>query len=160
MKPIQIPALTPIQCQRTRRTRTSASHLPLGCGRTPKWYCWRRNRALRSARLPLHEREATGLRWLKPYRTAGLEGVYNAPDPCPSFRAHRGLSGHVTRRHTLAISQFGLPCSLWTLQRLVDDLAEHRGFQGSNETVRHALQQAWCSAVPSTRSTALVQIIM
>ena len=36
----------------------------------------------------------------------------------------------------------GLPFSLWTLQRLVDDLAEHTGIRISDETVRRALKHA------------------
>jgi transposase len=37
---------------------------------------------------------------------------------------------------------FGLPCSWWTLQRLIDDLAERTGIQVSDETVRRALKHA------------------
>jgi transposase len=37
---------------------------------------------------------------------------------------------------------FGLPFSLWTLQRLVDDLAEQTGIRVSDETVRRALKHA------------------
>jgi transposase len=36
----------------------------------------------------------------------------------------------------------GLPFSLWTLQRLVDYLAEQTGIRVSDETVRRALKQA------------------
>jgi transposase len=36
----------------------------------------------------------------------------------------------------------GLPFSLWTLQRLVDDLAERTGLRVSDETVRRALKHA------------------
>jgi transposase len=36
----------------------------------------------------------------------------------------------------------GLPFSLWTLQRLVDYLAERTRVRVSDETVRRALQQA------------------
>ena len=36
----------------------------------------------------------------------------------------------------------GLPCSLWTLQRLVDYMAEHTSVRVADETVRRALQQA------------------
>jgi transposase len=35
----------------------------------------------------------------------------------------------------------GLPFSLWTLQRLVDDLAERTGLRVSDETVRRALKR-------------------
>jgi transposase len=35
----------------------------------------------------------------------------------------------------------GLPFSLWTLQRLVDYLAEHTRIRVSDETVRRALKQ-------------------
>jgi len=36
----------------------------------------------------------------------------------------------------------GLPCSLWTLQRLVDDLAAQTSMRVSDETVRRALKHA------------------
>lgn len=36
----------------------------------------------------------------------------------------------------------GLPCSLWTLQRLVDYLAEKTGLRVSDETVRQILKKA------------------
>jgi transposase len=36
----------------------------------------------------------------------------------------------------------GLPFALWTLQRLVDYLAEQTGIRGSDETVRRALKRA------------------
>jgi transposase len=36
----------------------------------------------------------------------------------------------------------GLPCSVWTLQRVVDDLAEQTGIRVSDATVRRALKPA------------------
>jgi len=55
---------------------------------------------------------------------------------------------------------FGLPFSLWTLQRLVDYLAEQTGIRVSDETVRRALKHAgMCSAAPNIRSAVRTRIM-
>ena len=63
------------------------------------------------------ESPATVLRWLKRYRAELLAAARRRP---------RSL---------------GLPFSLWTLQRLVDYLAESTGIRVSDETVRRTLKQ-------------------
>jgi transposase len=88
------------------------------------------------------ESEATVPRWLKRYRAEGMEGLHDAPRPGrPSsmtevYKAE--LLAAVRRRPR----SLGLPFSLWTLQRLVDALAEKTGIRVSDETVRRALKQA------------------
>jgi transposase len=86
--------------------------------------------------------EATVLRWLKRYLSEGIEGLQDAPRPGrPSevTEAYRAMLLAAVRRRPRSL---GLPCSLWTLQRLVDYLAEHTGLRASDETVRRALKQA------------------
>jgi transposase len=90
----------------------------------------------------VRESEATVLRWLNRYRGEGLEGLQDAPRPgrpaevTVVYRAE--LLAAVRRRPR----SLGLPFSLWTLQRLVDYLAEHTGIRVSDETVRRTLKQA------------------
>ena len=90
----------------------------------------------------VRESEATVLRWLKRYRAEGIEGLQDAPRPGrPSevTAAYRAASLAAVRRHPRSL---GLPFCLWTLQRLVDYLAEQMGMRVSDETVRRALKQA------------------
>jgi transposase len=89
----------------------------------------------------VRESEATVLRWLKRYLAEGLEGLHDASRPGrPSemTEAYRGALLAAVRRRPRSL---GLPFSLWTLQRLVDYLAEHTRIRVSDETVRRALKQ-------------------
>jgi transposase len=89
----------------------------------------------------VRESEATVLRWLKRYLAEGIEGLQDAPRPGRPSEVTEGyrtaLRAAVRRRPR----SLGLPFSLWTLQRLVDYLAEHTGIRVSDETVRRALKQ-------------------
>jgi transposase len=90
----------------------------------------------------VRESEATVLRWLKRYLAEGLDGLHDVPRPGrPSevTDTYRALWLAAVRRRPRSM---GLPVSLWTLQRLVDYLAEHTGIRVSDETVRRALKQA------------------
>jgi transposase len=85
--------------------------------------------------------EATVLRWLKRYLAEGLGGLHDAPRPGrPSemTEAYRAALLAAVRRWPRSL---GLPFSLWTLQRLVDYLAEHTSIRVSDETVRRALKR-------------------
>jgi transposase len=90
----------------------------------------------------VRESEATVLRWLKRYLAEGIEGLQDAPRPGrPSevTEAYRTALLAAVRRRPRSL---GLPFSLWTLQRLVDYLAEQTGIRVSDETVRRALKYA------------------
>ena len=90
----------------------------------------------------VRESEATVLRWLKRYLAEGIEGLQDAPRPGrPSelTAAYRAALLAAVRRRPRSL---GLPFSLWTLQRLVDYLAEQTGIRVSDETVRRALKEA------------------
>jgi transposase len=89
----------------------------------------------------VRESEATVGRWLTRYLAEGLEGLHDAPRPGrPSAvtEAYRAALLAAVRRRPRSV---GLPFSLWTLQRLVDYLAEHTSIRVSDETVRRALKQ-------------------
>ena len=90
----------------------------------------------------VRESEATVLRWLKRYLAEGLEGLQDAPRPgrpAQVTEAYRAALLAAVRRRPRSL---GLPFSLWTLQRLVDYLAEQTRRRLSDETVRRALKQA------------------
>jgi len=90
----------------------------------------------------VRESTATVLRWLKRYQAEGLNGLHDAPRPGrPSevTETYRALLLAAVRRRPRSM---GLPFSLWTLQRLVDYLAENTGLRVSDETVRRVLKRA------------------
>jgi transposase len=142
MRPLHVPSLTPLQRKeldhlyRTTtapRLRTRAHMVLLSA-----------EQGLTVAKIAamVREREATVLRWLTRYLAAGLDGLHDAPRPGrPSevTEVYRAARRAAVRRRPRSV---GLPCSLWTLQRLVDDLAEHTSMRVSDETVRRALKQA------------------
>jgi len=90
----------------------------------------------------VRESEVTVQRWLKRYLAEGVEGLKDAPRPgrtatvTETYRAE--LLAAVRRRPR----SLDLPYSLWTLQRLVDYLAEKTGLRVSDETVRQVLKKA------------------
>jgi transposase len=86
--------------------------------------------------------EATGLRWLKRYRAEGLEGLQDAPRPGRPSPMTEGYTADLLAAVRRRPRRFGLPFALWTLQRLVDYLAERTGIRVSDETIRRALKQA------------------
>ena len=92
--------------------------------------------------LIVRESEVTVQRWLKRYLAEGAEGLKDAPRPgrtatvTPLDRTE--LLAAVRRRPR----RLDFPYSLWTLQRLVDYLAEKTGLRVSDETVRQELKRA------------------
>jgi len=67
----------------------------------------------------VRESETTVLRWLKRYLAEGTEGLPDAPRPgrpSPMTQAYKDALLAAVRRRPRS---FGLPFSLWTLQRLV-----------------------------------------
>ena len=89
----------------------------------------------------VRESEDTVERWLKRYLAEGAEGLKDAPRPGrpvkidETFRTE--LQAAVRRRPR----SLDLPFSMWTLQRLVDYMAEKTGKRVSVETVRTALKK-------------------
>lgn len=80
------------------------------------------------------------LRWIKRYNAEGIEGLHDAPrpgKPRKASRAYRERLLEVVRRRPRSL---GLEFSLWTLQRLVDYMAEQAGERVSHESVRRYLK--------------------
>jgi transposase len=87
----------------------------------------------------VRESEATVLRWLKRYIAEGVNGLHDAPQPgrpATVTVAYRQQLLETVRRRPRSLDQ---PYSLWTLQRLVDYMAEQTGIRVSDETVRKIL---------------------
>ena len=87
----------------------------------------------------VRESEATVLRWLKRYIAEGVNGLQDAPQPgrpATVTDAYRQQLLETVRRRPRSVDQ---PYSLWTLQRLVDYMAEQTGIRVSDETVRKIL---------------------
>jgi transposase len=90
----------------------------------------------------VRESEATVLRWLKRYLAEGLEGLHDAPRPGRPSEVTEGYRATLLAAVRRRPRSLGLPFSLWTLQRLVDYLAEPTSIRVSDETVRRALKRA------------------
>jgi transposase len=79
-------------------------------------------------------------RWLKRYNQEGINGLSDAPrsgGPKGVTTEYSERLLAVVRRRPRALNQ---PYSLWTLQRLVDFMAEETGLRFSTETVRLLLK--------------------
>jgi transposase len=88
------------------------------------------------------ESEATVGRWLKRYLAEGRNGLHDAPRPGRPSEVTAAYRAALLAAVRLRPRSLGLPFSLWTLQRLVNDLAEHTSIRVSDETVRRALKHA------------------
>ena len=141
MKAIRVPPLTDVQrdaldrlyrTTKVPRLRTRAQMVLLS--------------AERDLKVPeiagiVRESHDTVARWLKRYLAEGLEGLTDAPRPGrPSeiTEAYRSKLLAAVRRRPRSLD---LPYSLWTLQRLIDYLAEETGQRVSIETMRQALKR-------------------
>jgi transposase len=142
MRPIRVPPLTDVQRNeldalyrhtKDPRLRTRAQMVLLAA---------EQQRKVSEIATIVRESEVTVQRWLKRYLAEGPEGLKDAPRPgrtarvTPLYRAE--LLAAVRRRPR----SLDLPYSLWTLQRLVDYLAERTGLRVSDETVRQVLKKA------------------
>jgi transposase len=84
--------------------------------------------------------EQTVRRWLKRFNREGINGLYDEPksgSPRRVTDAYRERLLVIVRQRPRSLEQ---PYSLWTLQRLVDFMAEETGLRFSSETVRLILK--------------------
>jgi transposase len=141
MKAIQVPALTDEQrteletvYRKTKapRYRTRAQMVLLAA-----------DQGLSAPAIAVIVRESddTVLRWLKRYGAEGVEGLMDAPKsgrPATVTEAYRAELLQVVRRRPRSLD---LPFSLWTLQRLIDYLAEQTGARVAMGTMHRLLKQ-------------------
>ena len=88
----------------------------------------------------VRKNEQTVRRWLKRYRQEGINGLSDEPrsgGPRKVTDTYRERLLAVVRRRPRSLDQ---AYSLWTLQRLVDFMAEETGLRFSPETVRLILK--------------------
>ena len=84
--------------------------------------------------------DQTVRRWIKRFNAEGCSGLSDEPKSGPPRRvtdSYRERLLVVVRRRPRSLEQ---PYSLWTLQRLVDFMAEETGLRFSTETVRLILK--------------------
>jgi transposase len=141
MKAIRVPPLTDAQrdeldrlyrTTKVPRLRTRAQMVLLSA---------ERNLKVPEIAAIVRESHDTVARWLKRYLAEGLEGLKDAPRPGrPSdiTEAYRSKLLAAVRRRPRSLD---LPYSLWTLQRLIDYLAEETGQRVSLETMRQVLKR-------------------
>lgn len=87
----------------------------------------------------VRESSVTVLRWLHRYIAEGIQGLMDAPRAGRSSvltTEFRKRLLEVVRRRPRSLE---LEFSMWTLQRLVDFMAEDTGIRVSTETIRRAL---------------------
>lgn len=142
MRPIRVPPLNDIQraeldllyrTTKDPRLRTRAQMVLLSAEQ--------RRKAPEIAAI-VRESEVTVQRWLKRYLAEGVEGLKDAPRAgrtATVTQAYRTELLAAVRRRPRSLD---LPFSLWTLQRLVDYMAEKTGIRVTDETVRQRLKQA------------------
>jgi transposase len=140
MKPIEVRSLTPQELtaldelyRRTKdvRVRTRAQMILLGAEEMET--------APNIAKI-VRQDEQTVRRWIKRFNAEGITGLYDEPKSGAPRRvtdAYRERLLVVVRRRPRSLEQ---PFSLWTLQRLVDFMAEETGLRFSTETVRLILK--------------------
>ncbi len=90
----------------------------------------------------VRESEGTVRCWLKRYVAEGIEGlrsVVGGGAPAKVTQAYKDQLLQVVRRRPRSLGQ---PYSMWTLQRLVDYMAEQTGIRVQDETVRVHLKAA------------------
>jgi transposase len=89
----------------------------------------------------VRQNEQTVRRWIKRFNAEGVNGLSDAPRP----GAPRTVSDEFRERLAAVVRQrprsLGQPYSLWTLQRLVDFMAEETGQRVADETVRRILKE-------------------
>ena len=140
MRPIEVRPLTTEEVtqldelyRRTKivRVRTRAQMILLGTEE--------KMRAPQIAKI-VRQDEQTVRRWIKRFNAEGVTGLYDEPKsgaPKQVTDAFRERLLIVVRRRPRSLDQ---PYSLWTLQRLVDFMAEETGLRFSTETVRLILK--------------------
>jgi transposase len=142
MQPIRVPPLTEPQSQELDQLYRKSKDPRLRTRAQMVFLSAEQHLTVPAIAPVVRESEATVLRWLKRFIAEGANGLLDAPRPGrPSTitDAYREQLLAAVRRRPRSLN---LPYSLWTLQRLVDFMAEQTGIRVSDETVRHILHQA------------------
>ena len=95
----------------------------------------------------VRENEETVRRWMKRYRAEGVNGLQDRPRPDAIPKMTAPYEQELLRVVRQRPRSLGQDFSMWTLQRLVNYMAEQTGLRVSPECVRLHLQKA--EIVPS-----------
>lgn len=90
----------------------------------------------------VRESEETVRRWLKRYLAEGVNGLKDLPHPGAAPKLTAAYQAELIRVVRQRPRSLGQDFSLWTLQRLVDYMAEQTGVRVSSECLRLQLKKA------------------
>ena len=142
MKAIQVPALSVEQIQeleelyqttRDVRLRTRAQMILLAA---------EKGLSAPAIGAIVRENEETVRRWMKRYRAEGVNGLKDMPHPGATPKMTAGYEQELLRVVRQRPRSLGQDFSMWTLQRLVNYMAEQTGLRLSPECIRLHLQKA------------------
>src|SRR5438105_740030 len=142
MKPIELPALSDAQHAELERLYHTTKQARLRTRAQMILLAAEQGLSAPAIASIVRESDDTVGRWLKRYRAEGVEGLWDAPRsgrPASVTAAYRAALLSAVRRRPRSL---GLPFSVWSLQRLVDYLAEQTGLRVSQATMSRQLQQA------------------
>ncbi len=89
----------------------------------------------------VREDDQTVRNWLRRYLAEGIEGRKARPMPGAPPKITQAYEEPVLAAVRRRPRSLGHPYSMWTLQRLADDMAEQTGIRGADETVRKLLKK-------------------
>lgn len=90
----------------------------------------------------VRESEETVRRWLKRYLAEGVQGLKDQPHPGATPKLTVAYQAELIRVVRQRPRSLGQDFSMWTLQRLVDYMAEQTGVRVSSECLRLHLKKA------------------
>lgn len=90
----------------------------------------------------VRESEETVRRWMKRYLAEGVNGLQDMPRPGATPKMTPAYAQELIRVVRQRPRSLGQDFSMWTLQRLVDYMAEQTGMRFSSECIRLHLQKA------------------
>src|SRR5258706_4852273 len=142
MKPLEMPALTAEQVDAVA-TLYRTTHPVRGRGRGQMVLVGAEQQlGVREMASIVRECEGTVRCWLKRYSAHGIDGLQDAwagGAPAKVTPAYQDRLLQLVRRRPRSLD---LPYSIWTLQRLADELAQQTGIRLQEETARGHLQAA------------------
>lgn len=142
MQPVRIPDLTPMQLEELDSLYRSTRDVRLRV-RSQMVLLAAEQRLTAAEIAPIVRGDQEPVRrWLKRYRSEGIEGLRDMPRPGAPHKVTAAYVEQVLAAVRRRPRSLELPFSLWTLRRLADYLAEQTGIRVAHETVRLHLKAA------------------
>jgi transposase len=142
MKPIQLPAQSEEQIKALAELYRTTHDVRLRTRAQMVLLAEEQHLTVGAIAAIVRESEGTVRCWLKRYVAEGIEGLHSVVGggaPAKVTQAYQDQLLQAVRRHPRSLGQ---PYSMWTLQRLVDYMAEQTGIRVQDETVRVHLKAA------------------